>query len=81
MTISGVAPTGIKRGAKLTLMSDAFPGAHKVNGIPAITTSVRKGGTYSTTVRVPASTKAKTYAITGRVGHLYLPVVALRVRG
>jgi hypothetical protein len=81
VTISGVAPTGTKRGARLTLMSDAFPAAHKVTGIHAITTRVRANGTYSTTVRVPGATKANTYAITGRVAGHYLPVVRLRVQG
>lgn len=81
VTISGVAPAGTKTGAKLTLLSDAFPAAHTVTGIPAITTRVRKDGTYSATVRVPAQTKANTYLITGRVGGHYLPVVSLRVRG
>lgn len=81
VTISGVAPAGTKTGAKLTLLSDAFPTAHKITGIPAITTSVGKDRAYSATVRIPAQTKANTYAITGRVGGHYLPVVSLRVRG
>jgi hypothetical protein len=81
VTISGVAPAGTRRGAKLTLLSDAFPAAHEVTGAHAITTRVGRNGIYSVTVRVPAATKANTYAITGRVGGHHLPVAKLRVQG
>lgn len=78
--ISGVAPAGSRTGAELTLLSSAFPRAHKVAGFPAITTRVSASGTYATTVQIPATTKPNTYGVTGRVGKRYLPVAALRVR-
>jgi hypothetical protein len=79
--VSGVAPSGAKPGAKLTLMSHAFRSTDKVAGFPAVTTSVRKNGTYSATVRIASRIKPNTYGVTGRVGNHYLPVAALRVRG
>jgi hypothetical protein len=81
VTISGVAPAGSKKGAKLTLLSDAFPRARQVAGFPAITTTVNGSGRYSVVVQIPASTKPNTYGVTGLVGRHYLPVAALKVRG
>jgi hypothetical protein len=79
--VSGVAPSGAKAGAKLTLMSHAFQSSDRVAGFPAVTTPVLKNGTYSATVRIQARLKPNTYGITGRVGNHYLPVAGLRVRG
>jgi hypothetical protein len=79
--IYGIAPTGSKAGAKLTLMSKAFSGQHEVSGIPAVTTRVRSGGRYSATVRIAAKTKPSTYGVTGKVGNRYLQVASLEVRG
>ena len=78
--ISGVAPSGAKPGAKLTLMSHAFQSSDRVAGFPAVTTPVLKNGTYSATVRIKANVKPNTYGVTGRIGNHYLPVAALRVR-
>jgi hypothetical protein len=81
VTISGVAPAGSKQGAKLTLLSDAFPRGRQVAGFPAITTHVTGSGRYSVVVQIPASVKPNTYGVTGLVGRRYLPVAALKVRG
>jgi hypothetical protein len=81
VTISGVAPAGSKKGAKLTLLSDAFPRGRQVAGFPAITTTVNTSGRYSVVVQIPASVKPNTYGVTGLVGHHYLPVAALKIRG
>jgi hypothetical protein len=79
--ISGVAPSGAKPGAKLTLMSHAFRSSDRVAGFPAVTTPVLKNGTYSTTVQISSKLKPNTYGVTGRIGDHYLPVATLRVRG
>jgi hypothetical protein len=81
VNVSGVAPSGAKPGAKLTLMSHAFQSSDRVAGFPAVTTPVLKNGTYSATVRIKAKVKPNTYGVTGRIGNRYLPVAALRVRG
>jgi hypothetical protein len=78
--IYGIAPTGSKAGAKLTLMSKAFSARHEVSGMPAVTTRVRSGGRYSATVRIAAKTKPSTYGVTGKVGNRYLQVASLTVR-
>ena len=80
VTISGVAPAGAKKGAKLTLLSQAFPRGRQVAGFPAITTTVNSSGRYSVVVQIPASVKPNTYGVTGLVGRHYLPVAALNVR-
>jgi hypothetical protein len=78
--VYGVAPSGSKAGAKLTLMSKAFASTHKVAGLPAVTTRVRTGGRYSAMVRIATKTKPSTYGVTGRVGDRYLQVASLKVR-
>jgi hypothetical protein len=77
--LSGTVPAGSKVGTTVTLMSVAFPAAHKVSGIPAITTKVTSGGKFSTTVKVPSKTQASTYGVIGRVGKQYLQAASLKV--
>jgi hypothetical protein len=68
-------------GDEVTLISRAFPGRHKFAGVPAVGARIGTGGTYSTTVRIPAGRRPGRYAIGGRCGGGNIGVsVTLHVR-
>lgn len=59
---------GCSVGDRVTLLSHAFSGAHQFAGVPAVFATVRRGGGYSTTTRVPSGKSAGHYLVTGRCG-------------
>jgi hypothetical protein len=63
------------------LLSRAFAHTEEFAGVPALTAAVKPGGTFTTTTRIPRSTPAGTYDISGRCGGGNIGVVAtLEVR-
>jgi hypothetical protein len=77
--VYGVVP-GCPRGEKVTLTSQAFAGAQRYAGVPAITATVGTGARYSVRTRIPSTRRPGTYRIGGRCGGGNLGVSAtLRV--
>jgi hypothetical protein len=67
-------------GDAVTLLSKAFSHRHDFAGVPAVYAKVKSGGSFGHSVKVPASTPAGRYTITGRCGGGNLGVQAhLRV--
>jgi hypothetical protein len=63
------------------LLSRAFVHTDEFAGVPALIAAVKPGGTFTTTTRIPRSTPAGTYTISGRCGGGNIGVVAtLEVR-
>jgi hypothetical protein len=84
VTVSGSLGRGQAGSACATsieLLSRAFDDTHEFAGVPAVTAAVRPDGTFATTTRIPSSTPAGTYDISGRCGGGNIGVVAtLEVR-
>jgi hypothetical protein len=72
----GPAPEGSACATSVMLLSRAFPGPDEFAGVPAVVAAVRPDGTFAATTRIPASTPAGTYDITGRCGGGNLGVTA-----
>jgi hypothetical protein len=89
-----VSPSSVPAGQPVTLsgsvgpdcpgpvtISKAFVHTHDFAGLPAVFATVKQGGAFTTTTRIPRSKAAGTYTITGRCGGGNLGVSAtLRVR-
>jgi hypothetical protein len=77
----GPAPAGSACAISLMLLSRAFAHTDESAGVPAVIAAVEPGGTFTTTTRIPGSTPAGTYTISGRCGGGNIGVVAtLEVR-
>jgi hypothetical protein len=72
----GPAPAGSACASGLMLLSRAFAPTDEFAGVPALTAALKPGGTFTTTARIPRSTPAGTYTISGRCGGGNLGVVA-----
>jgi uncharacterized repeat protein (TIGR01451 family)/CSLREA domain-containing protein len=68
---------GCPRGDQVTLLSRAFSRRHEFAGEPAVFARVGRGGSFSTTTRIPRGRSAGRYGITGRCGGGNLGVSAL----
>jgi hypothetical protein len=64
----GPAPAGSACAGGVMLLSRAFVHTHDFAGVPAVLAAVRPGGTFTATTRIPRSTAAGSYAISGRCG-------------
>jgi hypothetical protein len=64
----GPAPAGSACETSLMLLSRAFVHTDEFAGVPALIAAVKPGGTFTTTTRIPRSTPAGTYTISGRCG-------------
>jgi hypothetical protein len=81
VTVKGSAD-GCPVGDRVTLISRAFRHSHDFAGLPAVFATVRAGGSFRTTTRIPLSRKPGRYAVTARCGGGNLGVSAhLRVVG
>jgi hypothetical protein len=79
VTIRGSAD-GCPAGDRVTLISRAFRHTHDFAGLPAVFATVRAGGSFRTTTRIPAARRPGRYAVTARCGGGNLGVSArLRV--
>jgi hypothetical protein len=77
----GPAPQGSACATSVLLLSRAFVPTDEFAGVPALTAAVKPGGAFAITTRVPRSTRAGTYTISGRCGGGNLGVSAtLEVR-
>jgi len=79
VTVSGsVGPdqAGSACATSIELLSRAFDDTHEFAGVPAVTAAVRPDGTFTVTTRIPRSTPAGTYDISGRCGGGNIGVVA-----
>jgi hypothetical protein len=77
----GSAPAGSACATSALLLSRAVVPTEEFAGVPAVTAAVRPGGTFAATTRIPRSTPAGTYTISGRCGGGNLGVSAtLEVR-
>jgi hypothetical protein len=77
----GPAPAGSACGTSVLLLSRAFVPTDEFAGVPAVTAAVKPDGAFATTTRIPRSTPAGTYTISGRCGGGNLGVSAtLEVR-
>jgi hypothetical protein len=77
----GPAPAGSACATSVMLLSRAFVHTDEFAGVPTVVAAVKPGGTFSATTRIPGSTPAGTYTISGRCGGGNLGVVAtLEVR-
>ena len=71
---------GCPVGDTVTVLSRAFPHAHRFAGVPAVRTPVRPDGRYARRVRIPLGRRPDTYTATARCGGGAFGVVArLRV--
>lgn len=67
-------------GQTVTVISSAFSAVHEFAGVPAVSTTVRKGGAFWKSTTIPASRRAGAYSVTARCGGGNLGVaVDLRV--
>jgi hypothetical protein len=64
----GPAPEGSACAASVLLLSRAFVDTHEFAGVPAVTAAVKPGGAFRTTTKIPSSTPAGTYRVSGRCG-------------
>ena len=77
----GPAPEGSACATSVLLLSRAFVDTHVFAGVPAVTAAVKPGGTFRATAKIPSSTPAGTYNVSGRCGGGNLGVsAALTVR-
>ena len=68
-------------GNTVTLISAAFGGTQEFAGVPAISTVVRSGGSFSARTRIPRGRAPGRYTVSGRCGGGNLGVTArLRIR-
>jgi hypothetical protein len=78
----GLAPPGSACATSVLLLSRAFVHTDEFAGVPVLTAAVKPGGAFTITTRIPPSTPAGTYTISGRCGGGNLGVSAtLMVRG
>ena len=70
VTVSGWLPPapGSECATGVTLLSHAFVHTHDFADVPAIAAAVKPDGTFTVTTRIPRSTAAGSYDITGRCG-------------
>jgi hypothetical protein len=84
VTVSGSVGPGQEGSAcasSIELLSRAFDDTHEFAGVPAVTAAVRPDATFAATTRIPRSTPAGAYDISGRCGGGNLGVSAtLEVR-
>jgi hypothetical protein len=79
VVVSGNA-SGCPSGDAVTLLSKAFSHRHDFAGVPAVYARVKSNGHFGHSVKIPATTPAGSYTITGRCGGGNLGVTArLRV--
>jgi hypothetical protein len=64
----GPAPAGSACATSVLLLSRAFAHTDEFAGVPAVVAAVRPDGTFSATTRIPSSTAAGTYDVSGRCG-------------
>jgi len=64
----GPAPAGSACATSLMLLSRAFVHTDEFAGVPAVVAAVRPDGTFAAATRIPRSTPAGTYTISGRCG-------------
>jgi hypothetical protein len=64
----GAAPEGSACATSVLLLSRAFVHTHEFAGVPAVTAAVKPGGAFTATTRIPSSTPAGTYTVSGRCG-------------
>jgi hypothetical protein len=64
----GPAPAGSACATSLMLLSRAFVHTDEFAGVPAVIAAVKPSGTFTTSTRIPRSTPAGTYTISGRCG-------------
>ena len=64
----GPAPAGSACATSVMLLSRAFAPTEEFAGVPAVAAAVRPDGTFAATSRIPQSTPAGTYSISGRCG-------------
>jgi hypothetical protein len=64
----GPAPAGSACATSVLLLSSAFVPSEEFAGVPAVTAAVGPGGTFAASTRIPSSTPAGTYTISGRCG-------------
>jgi hypothetical protein len=77
----GPAPTGSACATSVMLLSSAFAPIEEFAGVPAVMAAVRPDGTFAATTRIPLSTPAGTYDLSGRCGGGNIGVSAtLKVR-
>jgi hypothetical protein len=67
VTIRGSAD-GCPAGDRVTLISRAFRHTHDFAGLPAVFATVRPGGAFRTTTRIPSRKRPGRYAVTARCG-------------
>jgi hypothetical protein len=66
--VYGSARGGCKVGDLVTLISRAFPRQTNFAGLPAISTTLGRGGSFSVSVAIPARVRPGRYRISGRCG-------------
>jgi hypothetical protein len=77
----GPAPAESACATSVLLLSRAFVHTDEFAGVPAVTAAVGSDGAFAATIRIPSSTPAGTYSISGRCGGGNIGVSAtLRVR-
>jgi hypothetical protein len=64
----GPAPEGSACATSVLLLSRAFVDTHEFAGVPAVTAAVKPGGAFRTTTKIPSSTPAGIYNVSGRCG-------------
>jgi hypothetical protein len=64
----GPAPAGSACATSLMLLSRAFAHTEEFAGVPAVMAAVKPGGTFTAATRIPRSTPAGAYTISGRCG-------------
>jgi hypothetical protein len=82
VTVSGSlvpAPADSACATSVLLLSNAFVHTDDFAGVPAITTAVKPGGSFTVTTRIPSSKAPGTYPISGRCGGGNLGVSATLV--
>jgi hypothetical protein len=63
-------------GDTVTIISRAFPRIHEFAGVPAVLASVRSGGRFRATTRIPLRRRVGRYGVTARCGGGNLGVAA-----
>src|SRR5205085_2245202 len=78
--VYGSTRNGCARGDTVTLISAAFDPSQMFAGVPAISTTVGRNGSFSVRTVIPASRAAGRYTITGRCGGGNFGQAQVRVR-
>lgn len=68
--LSGLVGNGCHKGSQVTITSRAFKGSttHKLDGIPAVLTTVGKNHSFSVRVKIRQAVVSGTYKVGGRCG-------------